>query len=36
MMIFGKSNAKVRDLFKEVQAKAPCIVFINEIDTIGK
>ena len=28
--------ARVRDLFKQAQEKAPCIVFIDEIDTIGK
>ena len=28
--------AKVRDLFKQANDKAPCIVFIDEIDTIGK
>ena len=28
--------AKVRDLFKQANEKAPCIVFIDEIDTIGK
>ncbi len=28
--------AKVRDLFKQASEKAPCIVFIDEIDTIGK
>jgi len=32
----GRGAAKVRDLFKEANEKAPCIVFIDEIDTIGK
>ena len=31
-----KRQAKVRDLFKQASEKAPCIVFIDEIDTIGK
>ncbi len=35
-MFVGLGAARVRDLFKEAQAKAPCIVFIDEIDTIGK
>jgi len=35
-MFVGVGAARVRDLFKEAQAKAPCIVFIDEIDTIGK
>ncbi len=35
-MYVGMGAARVRDLFKEAQAKAPCIVFIDEIDTIGK
>jgi cell division protease FtsH len=35
-MFVGMGAAKVRDLFKEATAKAPCIVFIDEIDTIGK
>jgi cell division protease FtsH len=35
-MFVGMGAAKVRDLFKEAAAKAPCIVFIDEIDTIGK
>ena len=35
-MFVGMGAAKVRDLFKEANAKAPCIVFIDEIDTIGK
>ncbi|MBC8589603.1 ATP-dependent zinc metalloprotease FtsH [Wansuia hejianensis] len=35
-MFVGMGAAKVRDLFKEAQEKAPCIVFIDEIDTIGK
>ena len=37
MEIFvGVGAARVRDLFNQAQAKAPCIVFIDEIDTIGK
>ena len=35
-MFVGKGAAKVRDLFKQANEKAPCIVFIDEIDTIGK
>ncbi len=35
-MFVGMGAARVRDLFKQAQAKAPCIVFIDEIDTIGK
>src|SRR5699024_3132909 len=35
-MFVGMGAAKVRDLFKEAQDKAPCIVFIDEIDTVGK
>ena len=35
-MFFGMGAAKVRDLFKQANEKAPCIVFIDEIDTIGK
>jgi len=35
-MFVGLGAARVRDLFKEAQSKAPCIVFIDEIDTIGK
>ena len=35
-MIVGMGAAKVRDLFKQANEKAPCIVFIDEIDTIGK
>ena len=35
-MFVGMGAAKVRDLFKQVGEKAPCIVFIDEIDTIGK
>ncbi|HCM24528.1 MAG TPA: cell division protein FtsH [Ruminococcaceae bacterium] len=35
-MFVGMGAAKVRDLFKQAQQKAPCIVFIDEIDTIGK
>ena len=36
MMFVGMGAAKVRDLFKQAGEKAPCIVFIDEIDTIGK
>ena len=32
----GRGAAKVRDLFKQANEKAPCIVFIDEIDTVGK
>ena len=35
-MFVGRGAAKVRDLFKQANEKAPCIVFIDEIDTIGK
>ena len=35
-MFVGMGAAKVRDIFKQAQEKAPCIVFIDEIDTIGK
>ncbi|MGM9736336.1 MAG: ATP-dependent zinc metalloprotease FtsH [Candidatus Cryptobacteroides sp.] len=35
-MFVGMGAAKVRDLFSQAQAKAPCIVFIDEIDAIGK
>ena len=35
-MFVGMGAAKVRDLFKQADEKAPCIVFIDEIDTIGK
>ena len=35
-MFVGAGAAKVRDLFKQANEKAPCIVFIDEIDTIGK
>ena len=35
-MFVGMGAAKVRDLFKQAADKAPCIVFIDEIDTIGK
>lgn len=35
-MFVGMGAAKVRDLFKQAYEKAPCIVFIDEIDTIGK
>ena len=35
-MFVGMGAAKVRDLFKQAKEKAPCIIFIDEIDTIGK
>lgn len=35
-MFVGMGAAKVRDLFREANEKAPCIIFIDEIDTIGK
>lgn len=35
-MFVGRGAAKVRDLFKQAREKAPCIIFIDEIDTIGK
>lgn len=35
-MFVGMGAAKVRDLFKQANEKAPCIVFIDEVDTIGK
>ncbi|KXL54570.1 ATP-dependent zinc metalloprotease FtsH 4 [Anaerotignum neopropionicum] len=35
-MFVGMGAAKIRDLFKQANEKAPCIVFIDEIDTIGK
>lgn len=35
-MFVGMGAARVRDLFKQAEEKAPCIVFIDEIDTIGK
>jgi cell division protease FtsH len=35
-MFVGMGAARVRDLFKQAKAKAPCIVFIDEIDAIGK
>ncbi len=35
-MFVGQGAARVRDLFKQAKEKSPCIVFIDEIDTIGK
>ena len=35
-MFVGMGASKVRDLFKQANEKAPCIVFIDEIDAIGK
>lgn len=35
-LFVGNGAAKIRDLFKEAKKKAPCIVFIDEIDAIGK
>jgi len=35
-MFVGMGASKVRDLFKQANEKAPCIIFIDEIDTIGK
>lgn len=35
-LFVGMGAKRVRDLFKQAQAKAPCIIFIDEIDTIGK
>ena len=35
-MFVGQGAARVRDLFKQAKEKAPCLVFIDEIDTIGK
>jgi cell division protease FtsH len=35
-MFVGMGAAKVRDLFKQASEKAPCIIFIDEIDAIGK
>ena len=35
-MFVGMGASKVRDLFKQAKGKAPCIVFIDEIDAIGK
>ncbi|MDL2324496.1 ATP-dependent zinc metalloprotease FtsH [Ruminococcaceae bacterium OttesenSCG-928-A16] len=35
-MFVGRGAARVRDLFEQAKAKSPCIVFIDELDTIGK
>ena len=35
-MVVGRGAAKVRDLFKQAKEKAPCIIFIDEIDAVGK
>ena len=35
-MFVGRGAAKVRDLFKQAKEKAPCIIFIDEIDAVGK
>ena len=36
VMLLGLGAARVRDLFKEARKKAPCIVYIDEIDSIGR
>ena len=35
-MFVGVGAARVRDLFKDAKAKAPCIIFIDELDAVGK
>jgi cell division protease FtsH len=35
-MFVGVGAARVRDLFKEAKSKAPCIIFIDELDAVGK
>ena len=35
-MFVGLGAARVRDLFKDAKTKAPCIIFIDELDAVGK
>ncbi len=35
-MFVGVGAARVRDMFQQAQAKAPCIIFIDELDALGK